>query len=273
MTDLRYVFLIGAARSGTKFLRDTLAASTDVAEVPYDINYVWRHGNESCPHDELGPEDIDSRTVNHIRRSITRLALKSHVGDAKVILEKTVSNTLRVDMIRRVFPEAEFIYLERNGLDVVESSYRQWTMPADRSYLLEKLRYFPLNEWRYALWFAKNMLSRTSADPIWGPRYMGISDDLERHGTAQTCALQWKHSVESARLSIDASDTSVVLYEQLDDPKVGVAKLISLLELSDGQTVSQRFAKQYRRTSTWPGALPGKDLPAIQQLIQDTGSL
>ena len=170
MTDQRYVFLIGAARSGTKFLRDTLAASSDVAEVPYDINYVWRHGNENCPHDELTASDIDDKTAAHIRKSVTRLAAKNSSGPAKVILEKTVSNTLRMNLIRRVFPEAEFIYLERSGFDAVESSYRQWTTPADRSYLIEKLRYFPVREWRYGFWFAKNMLARSEQLPVWGPR-------------------------------------------------------------------------------------------------------
>src|SRR4051812_20775701 len=39
------VIVIGAARSGTKLLRDSLATHADVARVPYDVNYVWRFGN------------------------------------------------------------------------------------------------------------------------------------------------------------------------------------------------------------------------------------
>lgn len=273
MPDPRYVFLVGAARSGTKFLRDTLASSSDIAAVPYDINYVWRHGNEDCPHDELAPEDVDNKTAAHIRKSVRRLAMKAHQGDPKIVLEKSVSNTLRMDLIRRVFPEAEFIYLERNGLDVVESSYRQWTAPADHSYLFEKLRYFPLNEWRYALWFAKNTLSGTSSAPVWGPRYKGISDDLERLGTAQTCALQWMHSVEHARLSIEPKDTHVVRYEQLDDPANGILWLTSSLGLSDCQAVSEALNSRYHRTTTWPGALPPQDLAEIRKLVGATGSV
>lgn len=272
MAELRFVFLIGAARSGTKFLRDTLAASSDVAAVPYDINYIWRHGNENCPHDELTAGDISAKTAAHIRRSIARLALKSHGGDAKIVLEKTVSNTLRMDMIRHIFPEAEFIYLERSGLDVIESSYRQWTMPADRSYLLKKLRYFPLNEWRYALWFAKNLVKPDDAVPIWGPRYSGISADLETYGTAQTCALQWQRSVELARSAI-ADDTSVVYYEQLANTKTGVQQVLNNLGVRDGEVVRRSFGERFRLTSSWPGALPASDIDEIRELVRATGEL
>jgi hypothetical protein len=50
---MNVVFVIGAARSGTKFLRDVIGASPYAAVVPYDVNYVWRGGNEGFPDDAL----------------------------------------------------------------------------------------------------------------------------------------------------------------------------------------------------------------------------
>ena len=47
------VIIIGAARSGTKYLRDVLATAPNAARVPYDINYIWRYGSESHPDDAL----------------------------------------------------------------------------------------------------------------------------------------------------------------------------------------------------------------------------
>lgn len=273
MADFRYVFLIGAARSGTKFLRDTLSTSADVCSVPYDINYVWRHGNETCPHDELTPDDISQKQANHIRRSVTRLALKNQERTPKIILEKTVSNTLRTELIRKVFPEAEFIYLERNGLDVVESAYRQWTAEPNRSYLLEKLRYFPIREWRYALWFGKNLLNRNVATPVWGPRYDGIENDLYSVGVAQTCALQWKRSVESARRTIDQSNTTVVRYEELDDEDKGVSRAIRALELSDGDAIQAPIQAKFQRVQSWPGQLPSSSLSTIEATVRITGNI
>ncbi len=267
MASTRYIFLVGAARSGTKFLRDALATSDGVAAIPYDVNYVWRHGNESCPHDELTADDISDKTASHIRKSLNRLATKHHAGPAEVILEKTVSNTLRMDMIRRVFPEAEFLYLERSGLDVVESAYRQWTMPADRSYLFEKLRYFPIREWRYAFWFAKNMLGSSESIPVWGPRYAGIDVDLSQHGVAETCALQWKFSVERARIGVDSADTVSVQYEQLDHRESGLANVLSTLKIPCPEQVLGKFEERFQKTTSWPGKLPATDLEAVEKIV------
>lgn len=268
MTEPQYVFLIGAARSGTKFLRDTLSVSDDVAQVPYDINYVWRHGNENCPHDELQPDDISEKAAAHIRLSIKRLALKDTKRSPKIILEKTVSNTLRVEAVRRVFPDAQFVYLERNGADAVESSYRQWTMPADRQYLIEKLRYFPLREWRYGLWFAKNLAARSEGPPIWGPRYKGISRDTATLSVPEVCATQWLRSVLLARESCRGPGTHTIRYEQLSDPEAGLAQLTGLLGLSDAERVLGHFNKTFNKTTTWPGAIPPGDRRAVEKIIE-----
>ena len=53
MTDAAPIILIGAARSGTKFLRDVLASAVGVKSVPYDVNYIWRHGSPNYGHDVL----------------------------------------------------------------------------------------------------------------------------------------------------------------------------------------------------------------------------
>jgi len=67
------VILLGAGRSGTKFLRDILDASNDIAVIPFDIGYVWRYGNENLEHDELTPEMINHRTVKFIKRILPKL--------------------------------------------------------------------------------------------------------------------------------------------------------------------------------------------------------
>lgn len=67
---------------------------------------------------------------------------------------------MRVDLIRDIYSSAKFIYLELDGCHVTEPLHRQWTAPNDRRYLFEKLRYFPVREWRYALWFIQNLAGR-----------------------------------------------------------------------------------------------------------------
>ena len=267
MTDRRFVFLIGAARSGTKFLRDTLAASGDVAAVPYDINYVWRHGNENCPHDEIAPGDIDDKTARHIRTTVERLALKGRKDSPSIILEKTVSNTLRMDTVRRIFPEAEFILLERDGLDVTESAYRQWTTPNSRDYIFQKLRYFPVREWRYAIWFARNLVTSSDAPPVWGPRYDGIYEDLSDLGTAQTCAHQWASSVKSARKAASDADTLRIRYADLGNPG-GLNQVLDKLAVDDPQHILDQLATSFSHISSWPGSIPTADQSACEHVVR-----
>lgn len=269
MSDPTPVFLIGAARSGTKFLRDLIAASPDVAEVPYDINYVWRHGNEGLPHDELDPAILDSSTKAHIRREIRRLALRSN-PQASVILEKTVSNALRVDFVRAVFPEAKMIYLERDGLDVAESSYRQWTAPPDRGYLLAKLRYFPLREWRYALWFARNTLSGKKSVPIWGPRYDGITDDVEALPTAVVCAHQWRRCVDGWTNRTPAPDLELtVSYRDLfENPERTADRIKTFVGAADSDPIIQALAARSAPVfGTFPGAIPSSDVALVRSIV------
>ena len=40
------IIIIGAARSGTKIMRSVISADENVRAVSYDVNYVWRFGNE-----------------------------------------------------------------------------------------------------------------------------------------------------------------------------------------------------------------------------------
>jgi hypothetical protein len=45
----RPVIILGAARSGTKYLRDILATAPNAARVTYGINYIRRYGSEDHP--------------------------------------------------------------------------------------------------------------------------------------------------------------------------------------------------------------------------------
>ena len=191
------LILVSAARSGSKLLRDLLGASPECAVVPFDINFVWRHGNEDRPDDALPPEAAREPVVRYIRRALPRLA-GLRANDARFVVEKTVSNSLRVPFVARVFPEARFVWLVRDGRAVAESTRRVWHEPPERGYLLRKLRYFPLRDFRYATWYLKNRL-RPGPARVWGPRYPGIDADLASLDLLEVCARQWAACNASAR--------------------------------------------------------------------------
>ena len=189
------VVLLGAARSGTKLVRDVLASSARIGSVPYDINFIWRIGNERKPDDELEPGSIGPRDAARIRRLIRRFQQPQD----EVLVEKTVASGLRVEFIRSIFPKARFIHLHRNGIDVVESVARQYAEPTDWSYLIRKARAVPLTSAPgylagYAWDIVRRRLGSSRVSP-WGPVYRGMTEDLGRLSILEVSATQWSRCV------------------------------------------------------------------------------
>ncbi|HUT60609.1 MAG TPA: sulfotransferase, partial [Phycisphaerae bacterium] len=119
------IIIIGAGRSGTNMLRDMLTAFPGVGTWPCDeINYIWRHGNARYATDEFPPELARPRVRAYIRRAFDRLAARRGLSH---VVEKTCANSLRVQFVRAVVPEARFIHIVRDGRDVAVSAVQRWT--------------------------------------------------------------------------------------------------------------------------------------------------
>ena len=82
------IFIIGAARSGTKFLRALLAESPSLVAVPYDISFVWRYGNEAHPDDCLPRVLATTKTKAFIRHNLIKMAGITRHNKNKFIIEK-----------------------------------------------------------------------------------------------------------------------------------------------------------------------------------------
>ena len=241
------IIILGAARSGTKMLRDTLAAAQDLNVVEYDVNYVWRVGNEHCPHDELSPELASPKVQNFVRSQLARIA----VGSARSsrFVEKTVGNVLRLPFVHQIYPDAKYVFLIRDGRDVTESAVRCWQRPAQLRYLLGKLKTFP---WRhgagyaanYARRFAQRSLGLTPHLSSWGPRYAGIDEHVSSQPLWGVCAHQWIASVEAyerSRSVLSAEQLVEVRYEDIvEDPVREFALLCQALQIKDQAAVLRR---------------------------------
>ena len=213
----RRVVLIGAARSGTKIMRDTLAEATGAGAVPYDIGYVWRYGSLDHPDDVLDPAGLTPRSRRFISSFIDKYA-----GRSGTVIEKTVGNALRVPYVASVLPNAIYVHLIRDGVDVSESTLRQWRNPADYRYLVHKLRHFPLrmipsHGLRYATSVLRRKVAGDGRVATWGTRYPGIAIDLQEQDLLTVCARQWSESVVRARRDFGVLGVPVVevRYEDL----------------------------------------------------------
>ena len=275
--EMRPIILIGAGRSGTKFLRSLIAASEYVAEIPYDVGYVWRYGNESAPNDEFTVAMLRDDLRQYIRKTIPKLIDKKTLSHKEIFfVEKSVPNTLRVEYVNAIFPDALYIHLIRDGRAVTESSLRMWNTPPEHNYLLKKLKYFPLTNYKYAFWYAINMLrgrlSSKRAQAIWGPRYNNIEEDIRHLPLEIVCARQWKECVEkaSSQLSkIEAQRVLEVRYESLMKDPNEINRICEFIGVSDCGLIREKYNDTLNNTnlSKWKDGLTASQMEVVNKEI------
>lgn len=274
MTEPSPIILIGAARSGTKFLRDVLASGTGTAAVPYDVNYVWRYGAERAEDDVLDPASLTEKRRGFIRKTLRSLA-KANAGD--ILIEKTVASTLRVPFVEAVFPDARYVHLIRDGREVAESAMRQWQAPPNWSALFRKLQEIPVQNLGYVTWFgwnfAKGLLSGRKGGKVWGPRFPGIDRIVDEGPLSRVCAQQWLESYTRASadlLRVADADARVftIRYEDLIRDDAALSALVGQLELPDKETILANFRKKLRpnEPQIWRG-LPPEDLAVFDAIL------
>lgn len=233
----RPLIVVGAARSGTKMLRDIIALHSDVDKVPYDVNYIWRLGNEKVPHDELSPEQATPEVVMRVRKQLQHY----NTTGAPLLIEKTVGNSLRPEFVDQIFPDALYLHLVRDGRDVVESVYRQWLAPPDWRYIGKKAISFPLAQaFGYAVSYAtttmrKLVLPSNQLAGTWGPRYKGIDEDVATKGLLEVCAIQWRRSVERSLdglAGIERGRVLTIRYEEfVQNPRQHLVQIAEFIDI------------------------------------------
>jgi len=122
----RPVFIIGCGRSGTTILGKTLSLHPKIKFLndrrnlwhkAYPEFDVWS-GNYSNPKMFANENDNDSRKTELLRN----LFFKQQVlGKSEILLEKLPINNICLKFLQKSFPDAKFIYLHRNGLEVSRS--------------------------------------------------------------------------------------------------------------------------------------------------------
>ena len=199
----KLVTVIGAARSGTRIVRDTIASHTSVSCVPYDINYVWKLGSSHIPHDALEISDISIPQAEAIRKSILRFKQP----DTNWLVEKTVSNTLRVSFVQQIADPHAYVLVLRHPVDVIESAVRQWQASPDWRQALRKLKRYPKGgSFRYLSDYTLASLRRgRSRSPVaWGPIYPKLSQQIQSGASVlELATAQWSSSLVAAVTGFD----------------------------------------------------------------------
>jgi hypothetical protein len=109
-------FVVGCARSGTSILGELIAAHPSVKYV-FEATKVWESiGRRADGSHRLTHADASWRVRPRIRRQFARYHGPCEAGG--LVVEKCPRNTLRIPFLHRVFPEARFIHIIRDGRDV-----------------------------------------------------------------------------------------------------------------------------------------------------------
>ena len=195
--------IIGAARSGTNILRDTLTRLPGFETWDCDeINAIWRYGNTDWPNDEIPVDRAHGRVKSYIRRQFRKRWRKS--GEPAFVVEKTCANTLRVPFVDAILPEAKYILIVRNGYDVVASSRKRWKGELEipsLPYFVAKAKYVPLSDiplygWRFLKERVRLLMGKQKRFSTWGPRFSGM-ESYDTQSLEMLCARQWTASVKA----------------------------------------------------------------------------
>ncbi len=243
MNQPKAVIIIGSVRSGTNMLRDILVRIPGYGTWDCDeINPIWRHGNLNHPDDELSKEMATPKIISFIRNEFKKIAKSLKIN---TVVEKSTANSLRLAYVNKIFPDAKYIFIYRDGRDVAASARLRWNAKFDFNYSFKKFRYVPVVDMPYILYYylanrVKGLFSDEQKLKSWGPRYKNMDEDVKKYSILEVCALQWKHYVENTLADLPQVNSANLLtlqYETLvNNPEEEMIKVCKFLDLPS-QTV------------------------------------
>ena len=260
-------------------LRDVLCEFESVATWPCDeINYIWRHGNIRYPSDEIPVERATHTVQAYVKKQFDWVA--KHY-QASVVVEKTCANSLRVPFVEQAIPDARYLYIHRDGIDTTGSAKLRWTAKLDIPYILEKVRFVPLNDLPYYgtryLWSRiYRLFSREKRLAFWGPALDGMDDILERHSLNEVCALQWQRCVENAEAAFAEMPEDKVCrirYEDfVRDPSQQLRNVLDFIgvQASDEQMASAVAGVSSKSIGKGRASLSDEEVTRLATLVGET---
>jgi hypothetical protein len=120
------VFVVGCSRSGTTVTYETLATAPQFLSFGWEIPQFWNslYGplendwhSEAAGAEHARPEHRDAA----FRYFYQRLG-------AGWVLDKTCINVMRIPYLHQLFPQAKFVFIQRDGRDNISSMMDGWRM-------------------------------------------------------------------------------------------------------------------------------------------------
>ena len=271
------IVVVGAGRSGTTMIRDAFSTHPDLCTLDYEMNYLWRYGNANHKDDVLTPDLLTDKIHSYIERKFARL-LRENNGSR--LVEKTVANVLRLEYVKAVFPDCQFIHIIRDGRAVSASAMKRWQSTDGISYLTGKMMSVPLRDLlRYGLRYARNRLSRilkrSPSRTSWGAIIPNLDEIARNHTLVEVCGIQWRECVVAclrAGRQMPENQYIEIRYEDVcQRPGEVFGMLTEYLDLSPSAELDQWISENIApsRNSKWRSDLSEEDLSKLMPQICD----
>jgi hypothetical protein len=289
--------IIGTPRSGTSILGRVLDQHPLISTwvEPY---YIWDHHFRDAQDDEVTDEQATEEIRFWIRRAFSKY-LK--VRRVEYVVDKSPRNCLKLLFIQKIFPEAYYIFILRDGRDTILSILSQWERKKEifvknsggsqwqnRLYIFRRwLSRRPT--WQFSLqsilfelgpptnWLKKKFLNdiRWEGRFGWGPRFKHWQKFIDRVTLLEFCAYQWVHCARGILDNISLIPENhrfVIKYEDfIRNPQASITNLFSFLsiDLPDGymDALPQIWADN---SNKWRQAFSSTELKRIGPIIGKT---
>ncbi|MBD63298.1 MAG: hypothetical protein CMD68_04370 [Gammaproteobacteria bacterium] len=268
----RPLIVVGAGRSGTTLIREALMQHKDVVSFEFEMNALWKYGNEHIDHDMLNVEQHYTDSVSEYIKN--EFAQKSFECEGLRVLDKTVANVMRLAYIQEVLPGAKILHVIRDGRSVSASAMARWSAKHPASYFIKKLKTVPL---RSLPWFIFNFMKSKYLSFIrgnvrrqtWGSRWPGFDHDVAELPLAAICAKQWVLQVEAAlaqKTLLKPNTYMEIRYEELvRNPEMVFDKVRCFFELDYDENFSSwvKSTVDDTRTDKWNKDLDEEQLDQV----------
>ena len=233
-SEFQPVFLIGCGRSGTTILGKTIGKHDSITYLnerrdlwhqAYPDFDIWS-GKISQPKLIAGLDDNNKKQTEILRKLFYR---EQVFGKSKILLEKLPINNFRLNFIEDAFPDAKYIYLHRNGIEVAKS--------------IEKLA--------EKGWFGKNSIKWNLIEKL--SKGIDISTKLNGFSNFEKGLLEWRFSLEFSEpffSTIDKKRYYSLSYQTfLENPKLQIENIYRFLDLDFTDNFTADITKGIKRRS------------------------
>lgn len=254
------VSVIGCPRSGTSILFEILSNSEKMwslyAETPF-----WPVVNQES--EVLTAGDVTYLGVEQIVKAFCDRAhnYEGNEDETEIrVVEKQPKNCLTVDYINSAFPGAYFVYITRDGRNVINSLMDAWHKN-------------PMIGWEPAE-IRLELIDGSYTKTWWGPRPPGWQN-YTRGRLVDVCAMLWVELNQFALRSlskIDPRRVFTVLYEDLStDPERVAGEICRFLEIPFSISVKKIINKLYwPDTGAWKAGPYREQIESVLDSIKDT---